>query len=284
MFALTCVLAGPSVVAAQETVQPWERLGANLASIYGWPNLLFHLSAAAVTPPLMLAADEPVQVYFQVHDPLGDAFGTGAVTIGGVVPIVAPAALYLTGLAAGESELASAGSAAVQAVVVQFVAVNALKWLTDRAGPFPNGDPKRRRFTSGLFRDSLRADDFDFNPFDLHGGLRWPSGHTASNVALVSALYAFYPEQLWIALIGYPYALAVGVGMLEGDYHWLSDVIAGALIGHIIGWVIGKEMRATYNQRMRGTAGSRRGEQQSSVHIALSAMPDAAGPLLMGSF
>jgi membrane-associated phospholipid phosphatase len=284
VFALICVLAGPSVVAAQETVQPWERLGANLGSIYGWPNVLFQLSAAAVTPPLMLAADEPVQVYFQVHDPLGGAFVTGALTVGGGMPIVVPAALYLTGLAAGESELASAGSAAIQAVVVQFVAVNALKWLSDRAGPFPNGDPKRRRFTSGLFRDSLRADDFDFNPFDLHGGLRWPSGHTASNVALVSALYGFYPDQLWIALVGYPYALAVGIGMVEGDYHWLSDVVAGALIGHIIGWVIGKQMRATYEQRARRTRRSTRAEPPTSVHIALSVMPDAAGPLLTGSF
>jgi membrane-associated phospholipid phosphatase len=277
------VLAAPNAAAAQEVVQPWERLGANLASIYGWPNLALQLGAVAITPPLVLAADEPVQVYFQKHDPLSEAFGTGAFFVGGTLPILVPAALYLGGLATCESELASAGAAAVQAMVVQFAAVNALKWLTDRAGPYPDGDPTKRRWYRGLLRDSLRADDFNFNPFDLHGGLRWPSGHAASNVALVSALYAFYPDEPWIALIGYPYALAVGIGMVEGDYHWLSDVVAGALIGHAIGWVIGKQMRAAYDERnRRGAAHAAR--RDSEAHVELGIMPRATGPLLLGTF
>jgi membrane-associated phospholipid phosphatase len=282
-LALTAVLAAPNAAAAQEVVQPWERLGANLAGIYGWPNLAFHLGAAAVTPPLMLAADEPVQVYFQKHDPLSAAFGTGAFFVGGAVPILIPAALYLGGLATSESELASAGAAAVQAMVVQFAAVNALKWLTDRAGPYPDGDPSKRRWYHGLLHDSLRANDFDFNPFDLHGGVRWPSGHTASNVALVSALYGFYPDQPWIALIGYPYALAVGIGMVEGDYHWLSDVVAGALIGHVIGWVIGKQMRAAYDERNR-TKGVHAAERGSDAYLSVGIMPQALGPLVIGAF
>jgi hypothetical protein len=62
----------------------------------------------------------------------------------------------------------------------------------------------------------------------------------------------FYRDEPLIALLGYPVVLAVGVGMVEGDYHWLSDVVAGALIGHAIGWQIGTHFRERY-ERSRGT-------------------------------
>ena len=43
--------------------------------------------------------------------------------------------------------------------------------------------------------------------------------------------------------IGYPITLAVGLALVEGDYHWSSDIIAGALIGHVIGRTIGNNFR-----------------------------------------
>jgi len=277
--------AVPSAAAADHVVHPWEGLGASLSGVYGWPNTLFHLGAAALTPPLVLAADEPVQVYFQRRDPLGDATGVAALTVGGGLPIAAPAVLYLGGLAFGDGELATAGAAAIQAGVIQLVWVHALKWLTDRPGPFPDGDPKSTRWSEGLFRDSLRANTFNFNPFDIEGGLRWPSGHTASNVALVSALYAFYPDQLWIAWVGYPLACAIGVGMIEGDYHWLSDVVAGALIGHVVGWVVGRQMRAAYDARnARSAPGSRARRAQAELDLQLGVLTEALGPRLLGTF
>jgi membrane-associated phospholipid phosphatase len=213
---------------------------------------MFHVSAAALTPPLMWVVDEPLQESLQRGDPRADPFGESALWVGGLTPILAPAALYITGLTGGDAELATAGAAAIQAVVVQFVVVSTLKWLTDRAGPFPDGDPTQERWHGDLLRDSQRANDWNFNPFELSGGLRWPSGHAASNFALVSALVAFYPNELWIALLGYPFALAVSAGMVEGDYHWLSDVVAGALIGHVIGWVTGANFRERFDGLRRG--------------------------------
>jgi membrane-associated phospholipid phosphatase len=242
----------PAGALANDVVQPWEKLGHNLEGIYGWPNVLFHVSAVAVTPPLVYGADEPVQEYFQKEDPLGNAFGPAMLWGGGLAPILLPAGLYGFGLAGDNDEVATAGAAAIQAVVTQFVVITTLKWLTDRAGPYPNGDPAEERWNSSLLRDSKHADDWNFNPFELSGGLRWPSGHTASNVALVSALVAFYPDELWLALVGYPLALAIGVGMIEGDYHWLSDVVAGALMGHVIGWVVGKNFRDEFEARRAG--------------------------------
>lgn len=263
---------------ADDVVQPWQHLGENLEGIYGWPNVLFHVSAVAVTPPLVWQADEPVQEWFQEEDPLTNTFGYTTLLVGGVTPVVMPAALYGIGAAAGNDELTTAGSAAIQAVVMQFVVVTTLKWLTDRAGPYPDGDPNNERWSGGLLRDSKEADDFNFNPFDLQGGLRWPSGHTASNVALVSALVAFYPDEPWIAFAGYPFALAIGLGMIEGDYHWLSDVVAGALIGHVIGWVVGKNFRASFDARLAGTSAAL--EREPALNIA----PAPFGLRIAGQF
>lgn len=259
-----------------EPLQPWELLGSNLGRIYGWPNILFSAGAVAVTPPLVYWADEPVQEYFQKHNPLTNAFGDVTVLVGYIVPIVVPATIYAIGAIDDQSELTTAGAAAIQAVVVQTVVVATLKWLTDRAAPFPNGDPNEKRWTSGLLTDSEHADDWNFNPFDIEWALDWPSGHTASNIALVSSLVAFYPDEIWLPIIGYPFALAIGIGMVEGDFHWLSDVVAGALIGHVIGWQIGKGFREAFEARKSGEVA------EAGASLSLSAEP--LGLQLSGQF
>jgi hypothetical protein len=38
--------------------------------------------------------------------------------------------------------------------------------------------------------------------------------------------------------------LLIGFGLIDGDHHWASDVVAGALIGHAIGYSIGHAFRA----------------------------------------
>src|SRR5262249_14906903 len=130
-----------------------------------------------------------------------------------------------------------------------------------------------------LTRDSKDPKDFNFNPFDVDGGLNWPSGHTAAISSLVSSLVAYYPDQIWIAAIGYPTAAAIAVGMIVGNYHWLSDVVAGALIGHVIGWVTGKEFRRAFDaQPPRDHAAT------PATDVQLNILPTSRGLMLAGSF
>jgi membrane-associated phospholipid phosphatase len=72
----------------------------------------------------------------------------------------------------------------------------------------------------------------------MHGGAAYqsfPSGHMAATCALMSVLWIWYPRlrALW-AIAG----LAVGAGLVGADFHFLSDVIAGAFVGLSIGWMI----------------------------------------------
>src|SRR5262245_32807490 len=80
-----------------EPLQPWELLGSNLGRIYGWPNIMWSVSAVAVTPPLVAWADEPVQEFFQDEDPLTNTFGDVTLIVGYGMPIVAPLTVYLVG-------------------------------------------------------------------------------------------------------------------------------------------------------------------------------------------
>lgn len=276
-----------------QVIHPWHELEHGLLGSFSFPTVLLHVSAVVVTPQLVWTVDRPVQEYFQEHDPASQRFADVTLAVGWVAPVLLPLGLYLGGLAGDSSELATAGAAALQAAAVQALFVTTLKYLTDRAGPYPDGDPTRARWSKGLFRDSDDPDDFDWNPFDIAGGLRWPSGHTSSNIALVSALLAFYPDRPLIALVGYPIALAIGVGMIEGDFHWFSDVIAGGLIGHAIGWTIGKHFRGRYDAERAG-CGEHRGEPGDcaadgggaglELSIQPLASPRGGGLALVGRF
>lgn len=59
----------------------------------------------------------------------------------------------------------------------------------------------------------------------------FPSGHTALAFALATTVSNYNPEYKWLA---YSAAAAVGWSRVEeGDHYW-HDVIAGAIIGHLI--------------------------------------------------
>jgi membrane-associated phospholipid phosphatase len=77
---------------------------------------------------------------------------------------------------------------------------------------------------------------YGFSPF--HGGASYssfPSGHTTAVCAVMSVLWLCYPR--FRVVYGLVVA-AVIIGLLGADYHFLSDVIAGAFLGASIGWFL----------------------------------------------
>jgi membrane-associated phospholipid phosphatase len=231
---LPCLPSDPPTCTAQAPSDPTARfptpidgLGVDLARAFGGYNLVFYGGAIAGSAALAFSgADERINNAVQEHLASG-AYGNAANVTGYILPSVLAPGIWLTGLALGDRPATGAGSAAVQALVVTDVTTFVLKVSVGR--DYPPGDGHTfRPFQSWSW------------PFPA-----WPSGHTSSATSVVAALTAYYgASELWIPFVGYPLALAIGLGMLSGEEHWTSDLLAGAVIGQCIGWSIGRSFRA----------------------------------------
>jgi membrane-associated phospholipid phosphatase len=79
---------------------------------------------------------------------------------------------------------------------------------------------------------------FGFSPF--HGGAGWgsfPSGHETRVCAVAGCLWVLTPRLRPLCVVA---VLAVATGLLGADYHWLSDVLAGGLLGWLLGVFVAK--------------------------------------------
>ena len=82
----------------------------------------------------------------------------------------------------------------------------------------------------------IRDGVYGFNWFHEGAAYRsFPSGHMSVTCALVAVLWIWYPRwrPLWAVL-----ALAVAVGLVGANYHFLSDVLAGSFVGASTGWMV----------------------------------------------
>jgi membrane-associated phospholipid phosphatase len=59
----------------------------------------------------------------------------------------------------------------------------------------------------------------------------FPSGHMVVIVTLLAALWRFHPKSRPVCLF---VGLSLGVALIATDYHFLSDVIAGAYVGVVV--------------------------------------------------
>jgi membrane-associated phospholipid phosphatase len=123
-------------------------------------------------------------------------------------------AVLATGVAMGDRRGAKAG---LRMLASHFMAIrikNAAKHLVDRTRPYLIADEGRYELRQGKRFDS------DYNSF--------PSGHTASSVAVARALGREYPAQHGAAL---SLAGAIAGAQVVRSKHYASDLVAGALIG-----------------------------------------------------
>jgi membrane-associated phospholipid phosphatase len=251
--------------AATAVPTPIDGLGRNVAEAFSGTSLLLHGGAVAGTLALAASgADHALRVEAQ-QNLRWPAFGNGAVWVGYVLPVVVAPGIYLWGLAAGNNPRARAGAAAVQALVVTTATTFALKWITGRPFPSHGGDPA----APDRLEHPEYAREASFWPQTTARGVAWPSGHTSAAFSVAAALTSSQAGRLWVPLVAYPVATAIGAGMIVGDHHWASDVLAGALLGQAVGWAVGRGFRAA--------AG---GDGGASVAV----LPAPGGLVAMGSF
>lgn len=79
----------------------------------------------------------------------------------------------------------------------------------------------------------IRDGAYGFHPLEEVGNRgSFPSGHAARTSAAAAVVWVVYPRWRAAAVV---VALAVAVGLLGMNYHFLGDVVAGSFLGAVVG-------------------------------------------------
>ena len=149
-----------------------------------------------------------------------------AAPIGGLVPLIVPLTLIVSGFVASGRRTARTGWAIGQAALIGSLISSAYKAVTGREHP------------AHLAGDDISA-GFRFGW--LRGGVfwGWPSSHTTIAFAMAVTVFVLFPKQRWLGATALAYAFYIGIGV-SMTIHWFSDFAAGAIMGSVIGVVVGK--------------------------------------------
>jgi len=85
---------------------------------------------------------------------------------------------------------------------------------------------------------------YNFKPFS-NGNSSFPSGHTTEAFALASVISDHYDET-WVSCTSYSIAGLVGLARAYHQAHFASDILAGAMIGTLVGKSV-----VSYNRGLR---------------------------------
>jgi membrane-associated phospholipid phosphatase len=125
------------------------------------------------------------------------------------------AGFYGYGALEGDNEAKAVALDGFSASILSSLATSAIKGVVGR-----------RRPNTGMGPHS-------FSPFQ--GDYSFPSGHATGAFAFASVIATHYDDTPWVEATSYGVAGLVGIARIELNAHWASDVVAGSLIGGIIG-------------------------------------------------
>ena len=238
-------LAAPQNVAGQEVTSPWTTDAptvwtaiAREAAIYVDDSKALFLApfhwdsrqiataagAAALTGGLMFLDENTAQRVQDRASPATAKFSQYVTPIGGWVSYAAPAVLIVSGIAFKDNAATTIGREGLEAVALSDLITSVLKPVFGRQRP----------------RDSNNENVFE--PFS--GNYSFPSGHATVAFALASVVSA-RSEGWVIPTVSYTLATAVAYCRVNDKAHFPSDVLAGGVIGTVVGrFIVHRHERA----------------------------------------
>jgi membrane-associated phospholipid phosphatase len=208
------------------------RIFENIADCFRGYNLLWHLLAMILTFFLVTTGID--WLYLQsTRNVILQACLSPAVRLGSRLPVLAPLVLYIFGKVKKNAPAVRTAGALGQSVIIGLFISSLFKAFTGRAHP--------PRFLAPDTFDSSREFHFGFMRNGVFWG--WPSSHTTIAFAMSVAFFMLYPANKTARYLALVYALYIGFGV-SISIHWLSDFVAGAMLGSVIGVVVGRGFRA----------------------------------------
>jgi membrane-associated phospholipid phosphatase len=207
--------------------QFFKKLPSSIINAYrGW-NLVWQIILVVLTY-IIVVSDFDWRYFLAINHSPYRSYLFAAGGVGMLVPVLLPLVLLAWGNVKKNPRLSTVAWAITEAELLGLALSTFYKVFTGRIPP-PRG-VQTLIDTSHGFR-------FGF----LEGGAfwGWPSSHTTVAFAMAFAVIALYPKRKDIALLVLVYAFYIGVGVSAG-IHWFSEFVAGAILGMVIGRVVGK--------------------------------------------
>ncbi|GAA4594054.1 membrane-associated phospholipid phosphatase [Actinoplanes octamycinicus] len=196
-----------------------------------WPDLLLLAAFAALTVALidghLLGLDQRVADWSLSHQPWLPYWTARVLNyLGQGGQVLTPVALILTGLLVHRTRSARAALPFVAAYVVTYLTIGPMKIFFDRAAPRYTGPFKVEMFNPVASGDLSRS---------------YPSGHMGNSLVwyavfaiLVAALLRrALTRREFVAIRVLPVAIVFVTTVYTG-FHWLTDSIAGLLLGLVL--------------------------------------------------
>jgi membrane-associated phospholipid phosphatase len=196
----------------------------NLIGCFKGKRIIWHAIAVLLTL-IVVTSGLDWRFFVSARDPTLRSCMFPAVVIGGLLPIALPLILLAIGGFTGSARTSLAGWVVGQAELIGALVAAAYKSVAGRAHP-----------AHGVGADISHVFRFGF----LRGGVfwGWPSSHTTIAFAMAVTILTLFPKRRWLGCLAIAYALYVGIGV-SMTIHWFSDFAAGAIIGTVIGRVVG---------------------------------------------
>ncbi len=180
--------------------------------------LIFGAIATADVALIFTNADKSVMTFAQTNRNntsnylekyVGDPFGSG------VFPAVIIGTSYLAGCIFKKDHPKHMAMLTTKSIVISGVTTLLLKSVFERYRPYQDPNPKHWLGPKGQFQ------------FDSY-----PGGHTTLAFATATMIAQEYPHPLIIPITAYTLATITGLGRINGNYHWASDILMGSAIGY----------------------------------------------------
>ena len=210
----------------------------NIVKVFSGKNLLWHALAILLTI-LIVTSDFDWSYYVWTRSAIMTDIAFPAVMLGTSLPILIPLILLLIGMIQKKAQAVANAWAIGQAAILGSLISSFYKAFTGRIPP-----PMSHGFifstANPMLADSSHGFQFGFFKGGIFWG--WPSSHTTIAFAMAACMVMLYPKNKKVIFFSLLYALYVGLGV-SVTIHWFSEFVAGAIIGSVIGVVVGRSFR-----------------------------------------
>ena len=207
----------------------------NIGKIFSGYNLLWHFLAIILTY-IIVSSNFDWRVFVYVVIATWRGYFSFALVIGSLLPFLLPLILILIGLTRKNKKNLVAGLAVLQAAILGSLVSSFYKVFTGRIQP--PGRAHSAVIDINNLVDSSHQFQFGFLRHGIFWG--WPSSHTTIAFAMAIALWVMFPKNKIIKYIAPIYAFYIGIAVFVTSIHWFSEFVAGAIIGTLIGIVVGR--------------------------------------------